>query len=94
MTEWDDELPGRTCADCGGRFVLTVGEVRFFERQGIPLPKRCAGCRARKRRANAERGERPASVYSPSWRPDVDTGRERPHDRRVAGRVGSTNRRL
>ena len=90
----DDEPPFGECADCGHPFWLTDGERRFFAREGLPWPKRCAGCRARKRRLNERRGERPASVYAPSWRPSVDTRHERAEDKRTVGRVGSTSRRF
>jgi hypothetical protein len=51
----DDQL--RTCCDCDREFVLHGGEIRFFERQDLPLPKRCPNCR----RANRERRDRRGS---------------------------------
>lgn len=78
-----DAPPLGTCADCGDLFWLALGERAFFERNRLPLPKRCAACREAKRAANARRGERPR----------VDFADGRAHDRRDAGRVISTSRR-
>lgn len=47
--------PVGDCVDCGKPFWLAIGEQRFFQRQNIPLPKRCADCRERKRLANERR---------------------------------------
>lgn len=70
MTEPFDDPPFGDCADCGRPYWLAPGERAFFERSGLPTPKRCAACRERKREANARRGERPAgSVYRSTWRP-------------------------
>lgn len=35
--------------DCKETFVLTAGEVSFFEQKGWKLPRRCKKCRNRKR---------------------------------------------
>lgn len=38
------------CKDCGKIFVLTEGEISFYERKGLLLPTRCKECReARKK---------------------------------------------
>lgn len=33
------------CKSCGKTFFLTIGEVNFFIRKGLQLPKRCENCR-------------------------------------------------
>lgn len=55
---WGEELPStkqtrarvqpgtkKVCRDCGGDFVLTPGEERFYASKRIPEPKRCSFCR-------------------------------------------------
>jgi len=37
------------CLDCGQSFVFTEGEQEFFTEKGYTPPKRCPGCRAKKR---------------------------------------------
>jgi hypothetical protein len=52
--EPDRVVEGRVCVDCGEAFVLTEGEIAFFARRGLMVPKRCEDCRAaRKRQAGA-----------------------------------------
>lgn len=79
-----DEPPFGDCVDCDKPYWLAEGERRFFERHGLPWPKRCAACRERKKRANARRGERPP----------VDIGEGGAYDRRDVGRAGNASRRL
>jgi len=79
-----DEPPFGDCADCGQPFWLAAGERAFFERHSLPWPKRCAGCRERKKQANARRGEGPA----------FDIRKGGAQDRRDVGRVDSAGRRL
>lgn len=79
-----DAPPAGTCVDCGELFWLALGELAFFARNGIPRPKRCAGCREAKKLANARRGERP--------RVDFDDGQAQ--SRRDGGRATNANRRL
>ena len=33
------------CKDCGVLFALSEGEILYFLKQKLHLPKRCAGCR-------------------------------------------------
>ncbi|MGH9462030.1 MAG: zinc-ribbon domain containing protein [Vicinamibacteria bacterium] len=44
------------CSDCRAWFEFTVGEQKFFEKQGFKPPKRCKECRAAKKKANESRG--------------------------------------
>ena len=37
------------CVDCGRPFIITVSEQRFYISKGMPLPKRCAACRAERK---------------------------------------------
>lgn len=47
-----------TCSDCKELFAFTVSEQRFFQEKGFEHePKRCSGCRARKRRRFANRDD-------------------------------------
>ena len=39
-----------TCSDCGGTFVFTAGEQRFYQEKGFGHePRRCKDCRSRKK---------------------------------------------
>jgi Probable zinc-ribbon domain len=38
------------CIQCGGSFLFTVGEQRFFQERNFSQPKRCRECREAKRR--------------------------------------------
>lgn len=51
----DKSLP---CKDCGGKFVFSVGEQRFFAEKGLSEPKRCPKCR--KARQGREAKPKPA----------------------------------
>ena len=45
-----------TCTDCSREFEFTQEEAEFFNSKGFTnYPKRCPGCRAIRREANAER---------------------------------------
>jgi CxxC-x17-CxxC domain-containing protein len=50
------------CKECGQEFTFTAGEQEFFQQKGFTQdPKRCAQCRARRRRLREqERAYRPA----------------------------------
>jgi hypothetical protein len=41
------------CVDCGGNFVLTSGEIQFFQDRKLNLPKRCSECRRKRREGRA-----------------------------------------
>jgi hypothetical protein len=64
MTEHSEHVERRICLNCGGEFVISEEQVRFFHSrfddhgQPLKLPKRCAPCR---RAARRERG-------AASWR--------------------------
>jgi len=36
--------------ECGEEFTFTVGEQKFFQSRDFSAPKRCAGCRAEKKK--------------------------------------------
>ncbi len=38
----------RVCKQCGKEFELSEGELRFYEKKGLELPKRCQQCREQK----------------------------------------------
>ena len=38
----------RVCKQCGKEFELSEGEIRFYEKKGLELPKRCQQCREQK----------------------------------------------
>jgi predicted RNA-binding Zn-ribbon protein involved in translation (DUF1610 family) len=45
------------CVSCGGNYILTPGERKFYiEDRGFNLPKRCSACR-RARRSQATRAQ-------------------------------------
>ncbi len=48
----------RACRDCQRRFVVTVGEQKFFATKGYPLPYRCMFCRRARKLAYAYAAER------------------------------------
>lgn len=37
------------CASCGEYFIFTEGEQYFFSEKGFSEPKRCSGCRLKKK---------------------------------------------
>jgi N-acetylglutamate synthase-like GNAT family acetyltransferase len=37
------------CVECGQPFVWTANDQQFFAEMGFDPPKRCRGCKARKR---------------------------------------------
>ena len=39
------------CVDCRTRFLLTIGERRFYESKNFVLPFRCRPCRLARRAA-------------------------------------------
>lgn len=42
------------CKDCGEEFYMTYKEVRFYEEQGLNLPKRCKACREKRKNNTAK----------------------------------------
>ena len=38
-----------TCKDCGEKFFMTYGEVNFYERKQLHVPKRCKACRNKRK---------------------------------------------
>lgn len=51
----------RTCADCGKPFVLSEGEIRFFNEKKLSLPKRCKGCREKRKNGGSGEAQKPPS---------------------------------
>lgn len=45
-----------TCKDCGKQFFMRRGEVSFYERKELHVPKRCMDCRD-KRKARKQHGK-------------------------------------
>ncbi len=37
------------CLDCGADFTFTVGEQLYFASKKLSVPKRCPGCRRKRR---------------------------------------------
>jgi len=44
-----------TCVDCGGEFIFTEGEQKFYKDKLLVPPKRCPACRVTKRDEMRER---------------------------------------
>jgi hypothetical protein len=44
------------CIDCGGEFVFTAGERRFFASRNFATPFRCRPCRLVRRAAREQQG--------------------------------------
>ncbi len=40
----------RKCIDCQKAFFLYLNEIKFYNSKQLPLPKRCTGCRKKRRR--------------------------------------------
>lgn len=53
------------CKQCGKEFELSEGEVEFYRKKGLSLPKRCKSCR-NENRSGSSGGER-ASSGSAFW---------------------------
>lgn len=45
-----------SCSECGATFIFTAGEQEFYAAKGFTPPKRCPGCRERKRQERESRG--------------------------------------
>ena len=39
------------CKDCGMHYVFPVAERRYFEKNNLPIPKRCKCCREKRKAA-------------------------------------------
>lgn len=37
------------CAECSSDFTLEAGEQRFFAKKGLREPRRCKGCRQKRK---------------------------------------------
>lgn len=46
-----DNIPWRRCKckDCGSTFYMSRGEVEFYQKKKLDIPKRCAPCRAKRK---------------------------------------------
>ena len=51
MESINPKLKNKTirCVDCGMDFVFTDGEQRYFASKKLSVPKRCPGCRRKRR---------------------------------------------
>lgn len=74
------------CQDCRADFVWTSGEQRFFSEKGFTPPKRCKGCRDRKKLLRAQGATDPATVTAAPFydkdqdeRDNVEESRRRRH---------------
>ena len=38
-----------TCKDCGNQFFMTYGEVDFYARKELHVPKRCKACKDKRK---------------------------------------------
>lgn len=47
--DYEDQLI--TCADCRAEFLWDAGEQYYYAKRGYSPPKRCAECRAKRKRA-------------------------------------------
>lgn len=54
-----------TCKDCGKEFILTQGEIDFYKKKGLNLPKRCKDCRKANKSSKAE---------NPDVKPEINFG--------------------
>jgi hypothetical protein len=56
VTDWEHQPPDviRLCRDCKEEFLLRRGEIDFFKKQGLALPRRCRKCRKAKRKTGCE----------------------------------------
>jgi hypothetical protein len=71
----------KTCVTCGSEFVLTEGAQEFYKKNELQEPKRCARCRAERRkkcdemaadiRKNAPDAPSPRAL----WKPRAQTKR-------------------
>jgi hypothetical protein len=44
-------VSGYICKDCGEPFSMEKKEIEFYENKGWEQPKRCLGCRKKRREA-------------------------------------------
>lgn len=51
MENGNEELK-RTCLGCGKEYMISKGEIGFYESKGLALPKRCAECRKARKAAS------------------------------------------
>jgi DNA replicative helicase MCM subunit Mcm2 (Cdc46/Mcm family) len=47
-------VSGFVCKDCGEPFSMDKKEIEFYENKGLEQPKRCPGCREKRRNARIE----------------------------------------
>lgn len=47
-----------SCVECGVQFEFSVGEQKFFAEKGYTPPKRCKGCREKRKENRAPRDRR------------------------------------
>jgi DNA-directed RNA polymerase subunit RPC12/RpoP len=51
VTKWERRTPDviRRCINCKEEFTLYGGEIDFFKKEGLHLPRRCPKCREQRR---------------------------------------------
>lgn len=54
------------CADCRTDFTFTESEATFFASKGLTKPKRCKGCREKRKAAKAAEGGAAAPAPAPA----------------------------
>ena len=57
-----DEEVKQICADCGEKYELSAGDVEFYSRRGLFLPRRCRDCRTARRLVREAAGGAPYEV--------------------------------
>ena len=56
MSEQNFENQELQCVECGETFEFSAEEQEFYAQKGYSNPKRCPGCRARRKAQNNNRG--------------------------------------
>jgi len=69
------------CVDCHEPFLFEAGEQEFFASRNFSEPKRCKGCRQRKKaqreERNAQRDPQDGVAYADVWQDDQSGNRRR-----------------
>lgn len=61
----------RTCKQCGKKFQLSDGEIKFYKEKNLAFPKRCKECRKSKQSENTD--ETKKADFSKEVKADVKT---------------------
>lgn len=69
-------ISGFVCKDCGEPFSMDKSEIEFYEDKRLEQPKRCPGCRKKRRENNQSRGCKCASFdLDEGWKCSVSGNR-------------------